>query len=455
MKRKRGESGDEVEPARFSKHGEGGLAWSRGALIGKGSFGSVYLANSKKPRSRYGFYPVVMAVKSAEVSASGSIQKEREVLNNIGRCPYIIRCFGEEITTGSHGEMVYNLLMEYGSGGTLDGLIKKSGVSGLPESDVRYYARSILRGLNHIHACGYVHRDLKPENMLLLPNSTGAGTEFRVKICDFGLAKKVKQNKKKKLDPYLRGTPMYLSPEAVADNIQEPPSDIWAFGCIVLEMLTGKSPWDGEKKLDSEALLRQIGEGNELPKLPSTLSIEGKEFLKGCFARKPMYRLTAEMLLNHSFVKGLADHDVEVEEGEKILVADEIVLSIMSYETGEESGYSEETDEESGYSYETGEESGYSDETEGESGYSSFSEDVSFDSEEESLVSSWSEEIDSQEFSSVTEEKVSKDQERGDATNSIVSPASAIDGAIKASSDQVSTNTMKPCPATFTIHAGI
>ncbi|KAF5932509.1 hypothetical protein HYC85_028680 [Camellia sinensis] len=136
---------------------------------------------------------------------------------------------------------------------------------------------------------------------------------FEVKIGDFGLTKRAKQNKKRRLDPYWRGTPMYLS-------------DIWAFGCIVLEMLTGKPPWVGKEDLDAEVLLRQIGEGHELPKVPSEVSEEGREFLKGCFARKSMYRLTDEMLLNHSFVEGLVEDDGEIEESKEILVPDEVSL---------------------------------------------------------------------------------------------------------------------------------
>ncbi|PHT28770.1 hypothetical protein CQW23_31631 [Capsicum baccatum] len=61
-----------------------GVAWYRGAMVGKGSFGCVYLATLKNPRLNYSYFRAVMAVKSAEVSVSGSIQKEREVLGSIG-----------------------------------------------------------------------------------------------------------------------------------------------------------------------------------------------------------------------------------------------------------------------------------------------------------------------------------------------------------------------------------
>lgn len=291
------------------KYGDG-ITWNRGAMLGKGSFGSVYLATLKKPRSKYGWLPSVMAVKSAEVSVSGSIQKEREVLSNVKGCPNIIQCFGEETTTGDNGVMVYNLLLEYGSGGTLAEKIRKSGDKGLPELEVKSYTRSILKGLSYIHEIGYVHCDLKPDNILLVPKNDSDGcAEFRAKIGDFGLAKRVAKqcNKKRKLEPYWRGTPMYLSPEVVGDGVQELPSDVWALGCIVLEMLTGKPPWGSKEEMNSEEIIKKIGK--ELPQIPSGISKEAKEFLKGCFVKKAMFRLTADMLLNHSFLEGLVEDD--------------------------------------------------------------------------------------------------------------------------------------------------
>ncbi|KAL3835460.1 hypothetical protein ACJIZ3_010196 [Penstemon smallii] len=321
-----------VQEKGVNEYGDG-VVWFRGSLLGKGGFGCVYLATLKNPTSKYSYFPSLMAVKSAEVSASGSIQKEREVLSNVKGCPDIIKCFGEETTIGENGIMVYNLLLEYGSGGTLADKIKKSGGKGLPELEARVYTRSILRGLNHIHEIGYVHCDLKPENILLLPNGRkgGGGTEFRAKIGDFGLAKREKQSKKRKLDPYWRGTPMYLSPEAVRDNVQEAPCDIWALGCVVLEMLTGKPPWESK----SEDILKKIREGNELPKVPNEISKEARDFLKGCFVKKSMFRLTAEMLLHHPFVEGLND-DVEVEEFEEVEDLNDIESILLVSESGDD-----------------------------------------------------------------------------------------------------------------------
>ncbi|KZV57910.1 mitogen-activated protein kinase kinase kinase YODA-like [Dorcoceras hygrometricum] len=347
-----GKRGDVVRGKSVNEYGDG-VAWFRGSEIGKGGFGRVYMATLKNPRSKHSYFPPVMAVKSAEVSVSGSIQKEREVLSNVKGSPNIIKCFGDETTMGENGMMVYNLLLEYGSGGTLAQRIKKSGSGGLPESEARVYTRSILRGLKHIHDIGYVHCDLKPDNILLLPSLGREGsTAFRAKIGDFGLAKRVKQSRKRKLGPYWRGTPMYLSPEAVMHNVQEATSDIWALGCIVLEMLTGKAPWHEEKELKAEDILAKIGTRHEVPKILNDISKDAMDFLQGCFVRKYRSRMTAEMLLNHPFVGELevneAIEEVEEAEGlheiETILVVSESDYELSLGSSSDEWGYISDQD---------------------------------------------------------------------------------------------------------------
>ncbi|GER54113.1 mitogen-activated protein kinase kinase kinase [Striga asiatica] len=331
-----------------------GVSWFRGSIIGKGAFGTVYLATLKNPTSKYSSFPSLMAVKSAEVSLSGSIQKEREILGNLKGCPSIIKCFGEETTVSPNGAMVYNLLLEYGSGGTLAGRIRTSnGGQGLPEHEVRSFTRSILKGLSHIHGLGYVHCDLKPSNILLV----NRGRQFRAKIGDFGLARRAGLCQKRKLGPYLRGTPTYLSPEAVLENEQEGPSDVWALGCIVLEMLTGKPPWASpENEPSAREIIARVGVGREVPRVSGGLSKEARDFLKGCFVRRPEFRLTAEMLLNHPFVDcedcEEVDEVEDVDEFESILFVsdsdDELVTFDSSgYWSGDEneiilSGISEE-----------------------------------------------------------------------------------------------------------------
>ncbi|KAH6763301.1 hypothetical protein C2S52_020734 [Perilla frutescens var. hirtella] len=294
-----------AEEEAVNKYGDG-IAWIRGSMIGKGSFGRVYLATLRNPTSRNTFLPPLMVVKTAEVLSSGSIQKEMEVYSNIEGSPYIINCFGDEITVGGNGVMAFNLLLEYAAGGTLADVIKKLGGNGMPESEARMHTRSILRGLRHIHELGYVHCDLKPDNVLLV---RGGVTGLRAKIGDLGLAKRVKQSKKRKLGLCWEGTAMYLSPEAVVDHVQKAPSDVWAVGCIVLEMLTGKSALGEKKDMGAIEILRKIGAGHESVEIPNEVSKDARAFLKSCFVRNAKFRLTCEMLLNHPFLQGLVDDD--------------------------------------------------------------------------------------------------------------------------------------------------
>ncbi|KAJ9178491.1 hypothetical protein P3X46_010369 [Hevea brasiliensis] len=273
-----------------------GVAWWRGPLLGKGGFASVYLAFLKKPKLRRAFYPPLMAVKSAEVSSSSSLQKEKEAFNHLRDCPYILECYGEETTMSKDGKMLYNLLLEYASGGTLANLMKRSGGCGLPESNVKRYTRSIIKGIDYIHCHDYVHCDLKPDNVLLIPGGDGDSVP---KIGDFGLAKKVQKTRKRKLDCSIARTAFYMAPETLVNNIQEFPSDIWALGCMVFEMFTGKSLWACER----------IADRYELPKIPSWISKDGKDFLKGCLVKNHLFRFTIEMLLIHPFVSGIDDID--------------------------------------------------------------------------------------------------------------------------------------------------
>ncbi|XWS14493.1 hypothetical protein CRYUN_Cryun35bG0014000 [Craigia yunnanensis] len=88
-----------------------------------------------------------------------------------------------------------------------------------------------------------------------------------------------------------RGTAVYMSPESVIGEISGA-LDVWSLGCIIVEMISGKLPWNYRNKIFS----------GESPKIIENMSSSGKDFLAMCFARDPNKRSTANMLLNHPFL---------------------------------------------------------------------------------------------------------------------------------------------------------
>ncbi|RWR86335.1 mitogen-activated protein kinase kinase kinase 2-like protein [Cinnamomum micranthum f. kanehirae] len=293
-KKKQRSKTEEAEAAEMEK-------WIRGALLGRGSFGTVNLAFNLTKRDLQ--TPKIMAVKSAILSQSSSLEKEREVLEKLQDCPQILSCFGHDITV-VNGKLFYNLFLEYASGGSLAKLGK------LPESEVRRYTSAVLKGLSFMHLKGLVHCDVKLQNLLLFsPPSPEKVEKVVVKIADFGLVKRAGEEVGDGV--LLRGTPVCMAPEAVAGGEYEPPADIWGVGCAVVEMITGKPAWHGvSDAVDVNGLLFRIGFSDELPVIPSELSEEGKDFLQRCFVRDPAKRWTAEMLLQHPFVgNGLVEGD--------------------------------------------------------------------------------------------------------------------------------------------------
>ncbi|XP_018718647.2 mitogen-activated protein kinase kinase kinase 18 [Eucalyptus grandis] len=274
------------------------MDWVRGKEIGHGGFATVHLA-APAGTCPSGL-PPLMAVKSCDAALSSSLRHERRVLRELGDCPRIVRCFGDSLTAEhGGGEELYNVLLEYAAGGSLADSMKSRGKP-LSEPEMRRHARSILEGLEFVHSEGFVHCDVKLQNILVFPDG---GDE--VKIADFGLAKRAGERLSKggkRGGVEWRGTPMYMAPESVNCNEYEPPSDVWALGCAVVEMATGRPAWGSRAESNAYALMIRIGVGEEIPDIPEGLSEQGKDFLMKCFAKNPKKRWTARMLLKHPFL---------------------------------------------------------------------------------------------------------------------------------------------------------
>ena len=128
------------------------------------------------------------------------------------------------------------IVMEYIPGGPLSAAL---GVGRLPTGRVLHYAREIASALEAAHAAGIIHRDLKPSNILVTP-------EGSIKLVDFGLARLHQAEMESHAEaPLAAGTCGYMSPEQARGQPATPQSDIFSFGAVVYEMVTGKRAFDG------------------------------------------------------------------------------------------------------------------------------------------------------------------------------------------------------------------
>jgi len=124
------------------------------------------------------------------------------------------------------------LVMEYLDGETL-ATIRARGDIGV--DDVAQLGAQIASALAALHAAGFVHCDVKPDNVLVLRDG-------RVKIIDFGVSRRVDEPPAE--DASIAGTPAYMAPEQWRGE-PEPASDVYALGCMLFELLTGETPFDG------------------------------------------------------------------------------------------------------------------------------------------------------------------------------------------------------------------
>ncbi|PKA62481.1 Mitogen-activated protein kinase kinase kinase NPK1 [Apostasia shenzhenica] len=254
--------------------------WRRGPAIGRGSTATVSLASTAASGDFF-------AVKSAELSCSALLQREQSILSALDS-PTVVSYVGYEVSPVAGGAVFYNLFLEYAPGGSLADHIRERGGQ-LNELEISLRTGEILAGISYLHEAGVVHCDIKPANVLI-------GIDGTAKIGDLGCARWLAAGEKE-----IRGTPMYMAPEAARGEEQGTPADVWALGCTVIEMATGRPPWPEEA--DATAGVRRIGFSGDVPEIPAWFSEEAKDFVGNCLRTDPEKRWTAEKLLLHPFIK--------------------------------------------------------------------------------------------------------------------------------------------------------
>jgi len=216
------------------------------ALLGQGGMGEVYRARDVKLNRDVAIKVLPEHLGNAPERLA-RLRREAQVLASLNN-PHIAQIHGLEDANG-----VPALVLELVEGSTL---AERIASGSLPLSEAVEVARQIADGLEAAHEKGVIHRDLKPANVKITPDGT-------VKLLDFGLAKAVSGDRP---EPDLSmvttanteagvvlGTAAYMSPEQARGRPVDKRTDIWAFGCVLFEMLSARRPFAGDTLSDTIA----------------------------------------------------------------------------------------------------------------------------------------------------------------------------------------------------------
>jgi serine/threonine protein kinase/Tol biopolymer transport system component len=271
-------------------------------LLGAGGMGEVYRARD----TRLG-RDIALKVLPREVSGDldrlGRFEREARALATLNH-PHIAAIYGVEGIDPAPGtgqpDAVHALVLELVEGETLAQRIRKSVGSreapGLPIDDVVQIARQITEALGAAHEKGIVHRDLKPDNIKITP-------EGMVKVLDFGVCKLAPAAHASDAggaglsattlaatrEGLILGTAAYMSPEQARGHAVDKRTDVWAFGCVLYEMLTGQAVFTRHTITDTlAAVLEREPDWTVLPAVtPPGL----RRLLRRCLAKDAKHRL--------------------------------------------------------------------------------------------------------------------------------------------------------------------
>ncbi|EPX72430.1 AGC/PDK1 protein kinase Ppk21 [Schizosaccharomyces octosporus yFS286] len=266
-----------------------------GDIIGDGSYSKVKRATDKRSWKEYAIKVLDKRyiVKENKVKY---VNIERDSMMRLNGYPGIARLFH---TFQDDLKLYY--VLEYAPNGELLHYIKKYRF--LNEASVQFYAAEILSSIEFMHSCGIIHRDLKPENILFDHN-------MHIKITDFGTAKILPPKYANSPDSTMFsssfvGTAEYVAPELLSKQVVSKSSDVWAFACVVFQMITGSPPFHGR---DPGVIFRKIMSLDyDLPKL---MPIEMVPLFTSIFRLQTTERPSIRELKQFSFFHDISWNDL-------------------------------------------------------------------------------------------------------------------------------------------------
>jgi len=243
-----------------------------GRSLGKGKFGNVYLARTKKEKK-------VVALKvlfKEEIDRSElrhQLRREIEIHHRL-RHKNVVRLY----SYFHDAERVY-LILEYVPGGELFSELKNSPSGRFTEDRASEVIRQLVCALAQCHKLGVVHRDIKPENILVAKDGT-------IKLADFGWSVASKRASEEIKRQTLCGTLDYLPPEMVAEQTYSERADIWMTGVLLYEMLVGTAPFAAPGPYETYDKVEMCDY-----KMPPDVSREGQELLRSILVKEPERRI--------------------------------------------------------------------------------------------------------------------------------------------------------------------
>ena len=271
------------------------------AQIGKGGMGEVYKAKDQK-LGRDVAIKVLPEEFAKDTDRVARFQREAKLLASLNH-PNIAAIHGLEEADGTHF-----LVLELIEGDTLADRLKRAAI---PVEEALKLALQIAEALEAAHDKGVIHRDLKPANIKVTPDG-------KVKVLDFGLAKAFAGEQAEvnlshsptlseaaTLQGVILGTAAYMSPEQARGKPLDKRTDIWAFGCVLYEMLTGKAAFQGEDV--TEILAAVVKSGVDLDLLPENLHPDIRKIITRCLQKEQKRRYSGIGDVQYEIEQVLAD----------------------------------------------------------------------------------------------------------------------------------------------------